>query len=364
MILGNSVHSLGIVGEIGAGLQSNLGSELAPVTHILADSRKLSFDRMMQKAREQGVAGLACVTSEMRLFQGNVEFLSTASGLQTAAPAPPGSPMFSTPAGGQELFCQLDSGYTPLQFVFGNVAFSAGSGSSALGALRGLGRGELKLFSEKLTHTRASALNRLVAAARAAAANAVVGIETRLLPFQGVYEMLMTGTAARNPALPAHCSENPVTSDLTSDELWTVTAMGCMPLKLVMATVVYPLGATGGLKSLLKIFTAREVGDVTSLVHEARERVITLLQREAEAVGAETVLGIRTHLKEMANIVEFTAVGTAIKRLPGMSNHSSALPSQAFTRNRETWTQADDLMPQAPAPVVEEEPAERGPRRS
>ena len=37
-------------------------------------------------------------------------------------------------------------------------------------------------------------------------ANAVVGIELCIMPFQGVHEMLMMGTASRNTALPEHAA--------------------------------------------------------------------------------------------------------------------------------------------------------------
>jgi uncharacterized protein YbjQ (UPF0145 family) len=43
--------------------------------------------------------------------------------------------------------------------------------------------------------TRHLALRRICAEARAAGANAVIGIETRIMPFRGVHEMLMLGTA-------------------------------------------------------------------------------------------------------------------------------------------------------------------------
>ena len=104
------------------------------------------------------------------------------------------------------MYCQLDAHYTPLQFVFGNVAYSIGIGGGLLGSLKTLGRGEIKEFSDIFNATRHLALRRLVAGARASGANAVVGIETRIMPFKGVHEMLMLGTAAHHPALPASAS--------------------------------------------------------------------------------------------------------------------------------------------------------------
>ena len=84
----------------------------------------------------------------------------------------------------------------------------------------------------------------------------MIGIETEVMPFQGVHEMMMTGTAAHNPALPARYSQKPVTSDLTCEEMWNLTNMGYMPLKLVMGTAVYSLGVVGGIKAMFKSFSA------------------------------------------------------------------------------------------------------------
>ena len=46
------------------------------------------------------------------------------------------------------------------------------------------------------------------------------------MPFQGIHEMMMLGTASHNPVLPPECSKNPITSDLTCEEMWNLTNMG------------------------------------------------------------------------------------------------------------------------------------------
>ena len=55
-------------------------------------------------------------------------------------------------------------------------------------------------------------------------ANAVVGIRTNVERFNGAHEMFMAGTAALHPALPAQHAQEPVTSDLTGEELWSLSA--------------------------------------------------------------------------------------------------------------------------------------------
>src|ERR1700710_2528443 len=79
LVVGNSVHSLGFMGGIGAGIQGMVGGEVTQVTEIINDGRRQSLQRMLQEAQQHGANGITGATSELRRFQGNVEFLSVAS---------------------------------------------------------------------------------------------------------------------------------------------------------------------------------------------------------------------------------------------------------------------------------------------
>ena len=92
-----------------------------------------------------------------------------------------------------------------------------------------------------------------------------------------------------------------------------------MPFKLVMGTAVYSLGLIGGLKAMFKSFSRGEVSDLTSLIYDAREHAIGLIKREAEAIGADDVVGVKTHIHELGGLIEFMAIGTAVKRVPGIA---------------------------------------------
>lgn len=341
LVVGNSVHSLGFVGGIGAGFQNMFGGEVTQITDIIHEGRQQSFARMLAEAKHHGANGITGVTSELRQFQGNVEFLSVASCVH-AQGLPGHDGLFSTSSNGQELYCQLDAGYEPVQFVFGNVAYSTGIGGGLLGSLKSMARGEIKEFSDIFNHTRHLALQRVSDGARAVGANAVVGIETRIMPFKGVHEMVMLGTASRHKGLPAQYSQQPVTSDLTCEEMWNLTNMGYMPLKLVLGTAVYSLGVLGGIKAMFKSFTRGEISDLSSLVYDAREHAIGLLKAEADAIGADDVVGIKTHIHELGNLIEFMAVGTAVKRVPGMQTVTPTLPPQAIIKDKDTWISNDN----------------------
>jgi uncharacterized protein YbjQ (UPF0145 family) len=344
LVIGNSVHSLGFLGSIGASLQNVFGGEVGQITSVISEGRHESEARLVAEAQKHGAHGITGVTSEVRHMQGNVEFLSVGSCVHQAGAAPRAP--FSTSSNGQELYCLLDCGYDPVKFVMGNVAYSVGVAGGLFGSLKSLARGEVREFSDIFNATRHLALRRITEEGRAAGANAVVGIETRVMPFNRAHEMLMIGTAAHHPALASDLAQ-PVSSDLTCEEMWNVASLGYMPLKLVLGTAVYSLGLVGGLKAMLKSLARGEISDLTSLVYDAREHAIGLLKSEAVEIGADDVLGIKTHIHEFGGLLEFMAIGTAVRKSERCRPLSETLPVQAVVRDRDTWISGTDLLSRA-----------------
>jgi uncharacterized protein YbjQ (UPF0145 family) len=341
LVIGNSVYSLGFVGGIGAAFKSAFGGEVTQISQIIHEGRLQAYQRLVQESQKRGGVGITGVTSELRHFKGNVEFLCVGSTLHAANEATK-RVMFSTSGDGQELYCQLDANYIPQQFVFGNVAYSTGVVGGLFGSLKTLARGEIKQFSDIFNSTRHLALQRIVSEARALKVNAVVGIKTYVMPFQGVHEMIMIGTASHNSALPAEHTNEPITSDLTCEEMWNLTNMGYMPLKLVMGTAVYSLGVIGSLKAMFKSFARGEISDLTSLIYDAREHAIGLIQQEAAAIKADDVIGIKTHIHEYNGLLEFMVIGTAVRKIPQLTTVSPTLPPQAIIRDKDTWISSSD----------------------
>ena len=340
LVIGNSVHSLGFIGGVSAGFQTVFGGEVQQVTDIISEGRHEAQTRMEAEARKHGAQAITGVTSELRTMQGNTEFLSVGSCVHSDTGS---GGVASTNGGGQQFYCMLDAGYTPRRMVMGNVAYSVGLAGGILGTLKSLQRGEIREFSDIFNQTRHVALLRIAKEARDAGANAVVGIETRIMPFKGVHEMLMLGTAASHPALPSSATSMPVTSDLTAEEMWNLAALGYMPQKLVLGTAVYALGIVGGVKAMFKSFSRGEISDLTSLIYDAREHAIGLVRKEAEEIGADDVVGIKTHIHEIGNLIEFMAIGTAVKKLPGAKPLSDILPAQAIIRDKDTWITESDF---------------------
>ncbi len=344
LIIGNSVYSVGFIGGIRAGLRTIAGGEVEEITHIIHDGRAASYDRMIAWSDLHGSIGITGVSSELIQHVGQVEFLSIGSCVhQEGVNAT--HIEWSSCADGQELYCQLDAGFTPRKFVFGNVAYSIGLGGGVVGAFRSLGRGEITEYSEVFNTTRHLALQRIKAEAKTVGANAVVGINTSIIPFSGMQEMLMIGTASHHPLLPDAAVAEPITSDLTNEEMWNLIHLGYMPIQLVLGVSVYSLGIVGGITAFFKSFARGEIEELTKLVYEARENALHHLMRDAAACGADDVVGIKTYVYQLGSgVIEFMALGTAIKKMPGVKTVSEQLPPQAIIRDKDTFVNSAEKL--------------------
>jgi len=150
--------------------------------------------------------------------------------------------------------------------------------------------------------------------------------------------MVMIATASHHPALEAGFSQNPITSDLTNQEMWNMIHLGYMPLKLVLGVSVYSLGFVGGITSAFKSFVRGEINELTTLIYEAREQAIAHIREDANKCGADQVVGIKTYVYQLGSgIIEFMAIGTAMKKMPGVSTRSSMLLPQAIIQDKDTF---------------------------
>lgn len=334
LVIGNSVFSMGFIGSIASAARTLAGGEVTQVTQVIHDGRKLALERLLSEGKQRGGTAVTGVTSELLWHGGSVEFLSVGSSLKHEVGE---LGEFSTSSGGQELFCQLDAGFKPIHFAFGNVAYSIGIAGGIGGFLQSFARGEVTQFSEVFNKTRHLALERIEADAKSYGANAVVGIRTSILPLMGTTEMLMIGTASHHPVLGPEYTERPITSHLTCQEMWNLMRLGYMPVRLVLGVSVYSLGITGGIMAALRGFIRGEITELTTLIYDARENAILQIAKEADACGADEVVGIKTFISQLgSNMIEFMAVGTAAKKIEGIKTISEQLPPQALVRDEDT----------------------------
>ncbi|MGI8499941.1 MAG: heavy metal-binding domain-containing protein [Hassallia sp.] len=62
------------------------------------------------------------------------------------------------------------------------------------------------------------------------------------------------------------------------------------------------------------------------------------MREDANKCGADQVVGIKTYVYQLGSgIIEFMAIGTAVKKMPGVSTRSSMLLPQAIIQDRDTF---------------------------
>jgi uncharacterized protein YbjQ (UPF0145 family) len=345
LLVGNSVFSMGFIGGIGSGLRTIAGGEITQFTNMIAEGRRLSLERFEKELADNNGSGASGVSSELVFHPGNIEFLSVGSTIHLEDNK---SESFTTSADGQELFCQWDAGYKPISFVFGNVAYSIGIGRGITGAFRQLAKGEVKQYSDIFNTTRNLAIERICNEAKSKGANSVVGVRTTILPIEatGVQEMVMIGTASSNPQIDdvAKLVGGVTTSDLTAEETWNIAKMGYAPMKVIIGTSVYSLGLVGGVASAFKNLVKGEISQLTELIYGARENSIAKVKAQADEIGADDVLGVKTYVYSLGGgVIEFLAIGTAVKRVNGIKPKTDVLPAQAIIRDKDTFINTANL---------------------
>jgi len=339
VVVGNSVYAQGLMRSLTTGLKTMAGGELTDITELIVEGRRTALERMEHEAKAQGADGLTGVSTEIKRVTSLIEFLAVGSAVKRSESEDGG--FFSTACSGQDLYCQIDAGYQPVHFVMGNVAYALGLGGGMLAAWKSMAGGEVESLSGIINQTRHLALERLEAEAKKVGANCVVDIQTSILPFGvGVKEMVLIGTASRNPALGN--PERPYTSELTGEELWNLTSLGYQPLRLLMASSVCSLGIGGGIRTFFSSFSRGEVKAMTDLVYHARENCIKHIREEAESIGADGVLDLKLYMHDMpGGMIEILAIGTAFKRNAQVATHTPQLPPQAIIRDRTTFFSTD-----------------------
>src|SRR5690348_14493167 len=100
------------------------------------------------------------------------------------------------------------------------------------------------------------------------------------------------------------------TSDLSVSEFLLIKETGFEPVGLVMGSSIYHIGYQVAMWS-----ANQEMEKLTQALYHSRELAMTRMEEEADALGADGVVGVRLTVKLHAwgsNVVEFLAIGTAV----------------------------------------------------
>jgi uncharacterized protein YbjQ (UPF0145 family) len=126
------------------------------------------------------------------------------------------------------------------------------------------------------------------------------------------------------------------TSDLSINEFLLVKQSGFEPLGLVLGSSIYHIGFQQSLWN-----RSQEMSVLTQAMYHARDLAMTRMEEEADALGADGIVGVRLEIGRYAwgaDMAEFIAVGTAVKhrggqlhRAPNGRPFTSDLSGQDFS---------------------------------
>jgi uncharacterized protein YbjQ (UPF0145 family) len=143
--------------------------------------------------------------------------------------------------------------------------------------------------------------------------------------------------------LPAHARERLAsmrehhffTSDLTVNEFLLVKEVGFHPLGLVMGSSIFHIGYQP-----IRAGISEELTGLTQALYQARELAMVRMEEEADALGADGIVAVRLTVTVHnwgPNVIEFVAIGTAVKnerghnwRAPNGKPFTSDLSGQDF----------------------------------
>jgi uncharacterized protein YbjQ (UPF0145 family) len=150
--------------------------------------------------------------------------------------------------------------------------------------------------------------------------------------------------------LPVHARERLVemrtkhffTSDLSVPEFLLVKEIGFDPLGLVMGSSIYHIKPIVPRISDWSVVGC-ELDDLTQALYHSRELALGRMDEEAEALGADGVIGVRLEVNLHAwgsNVAEFVAVGTAVRwrTAPGKFRDKRNKPFTSALSGQDFWT--------------------------
>ena len=126
------------------------------------------------------------------------------------------------------------------------------------------------------------------------------------------------------------------TSDLSVNEFLLVKETGFHPVGFVMGSSIYHIGI-----QTRKWGTSQELTKLSEAMYTARELAMTRMEKEADELGADGVVGVRLDVNyyEWGNdSAEFIAVGTAVKAEDGKSyRNSKGMPFTSDLSGQDFW---------------------------
>jgi uncharacterized protein YbjQ (UPF0145 family) len=231
--------------------------------------------------------------------------------------------IFTSDLSVNEFLLVREAGFRPLGLVLGSSIYHVGMQLGRWGKNQ-----ELTMLSQAMYHARELAMTRMEAEAAALGADGIVGVRLTVEAREfgtDIAEFIAVGTAVKADA-PApgpnsswrNVKGRPFTSDLNGQDFWTLIRAGYAPLGMTMGTCVYHIAHQKVGSVFSNLGRNVEIEPFTQALYDARELAMERMQKEAEALRAEGVVGVRLHSHNHrwgGHTTEFFAIGTAVRPL-------------------------------------------------
>ncbi|SDP18198.1 heavy metal-binding domain-containing protein [Actinacidiphila guanduensis] len=236
-------------------------------------------------------------------------------------PGRPGS-IFTSDLSVNEFLLVREAGFRPIGLVLGSSIYHVGIQLGRWGKNQ-----ELTTLSQAMYHARELAMTRMEAEAAQLGADGIVGVRLSVEAREfgnDIAEFIAIGTAVKadQPAPGGGSWRNlkgqPFTSDLNGQDFWTLIRAGYAPLGMVMGTCVYHIAHRRMGQVLAGVGQNVEIEQFTQALYDARELAMERMQREAEELHAEGVVGVQLNAHNHrwgGHTTEFFAIGTAVRPL-------------------------------------------------
>ncbi len=243
--------------------------------------------------------------------------------------------LFTSDLSVNEFLLVKEAGFDPVGLVVGSSIYHIGFQFANYNQNQ-----EMGVLTQALYSARELAMSRMEAEADELGADGIVGVRLVVGQYewgQSLAEFMAIGTAVRSRDGTSHRTPQgkPFTSDLSGQDFRTLLAAGYRPVALTMGTCVYHVGV----QSLRSWFASTvgqniEMSNYTQALYDARELAMSRMQAEAEAVGAEGIVGARIEESSYgwdSHVIEFFSIGTAV--IPTKADHQIATPQMVLSLN-------------------------------
>ena len=214
-----------------------------------------------------------------------------------------------------EFLLVKQAGFEPLGLVLGSSIYHIGFQQAAWNQNQ-----EMGVLTQAMYHARELAMTRMEEEADQLGADGVVGVRLDIGRYEwgaDLAEFIAVGTAVKHAGGELHRAPNgrPFASDLSGQDFATLLRAGYRPTGLVMGNCVYHVARQGMLASLRQVGRNVEMPNFTQALYEARELAMERMQKEADELESEGIVGARIIERSHgwgSHVIEFFAIGTSV----------------------------------------------------